>query len=133
MLGGETNVKAIVNDFVDLALADPRVNYTRGGRYLLSTESIARTKLLALEFLGAAIGGPYTYRGRSLREIHRGMQISDPEFDAVAEDFRLALKQNGVEEPVVTLVMTAVEGIRGQIVEQLVCRENGSSREVEAR
>jgi hemoglobin len=118
MLGGDAKMSAIVDDFVDLALADPRVNYTRSGRYFLNPEAIVRTKKAALSFLRGATGGPSPYHGRSLREIHRGMQITDAEFDAVAEDFRAALQRNAVDPPVVLLALAAVESIRDQIVEQ---------------
>jgi hemoglobin len=108
----------IVDDFVDLVINNPRVNYTRGGRYLLNPEVIVRTKKATLAFLSGSIGGPSPYHGMGIREIHQGMQITDSEFDAAVEDFRAALQQNAVAPPVVTIAMAAVESVRGQIVEQ---------------
>lgn len=117
MLGGDARMKAIVDDFVDLAMGDPRVNYTRNGRYFVTPEGVAQTKKAALAFFSGATGGPVPYRGRSIREIHAGMRITDSEFNAVAENFRTALHRNGVDSAVITAAMAAVENVRGKIVE----------------
>jgi hemoglobin len=116
-LGGTPGVQKIVNDFVDLAIVDAEVNYSRDGQYDLDERSIAKAKHGAFEFISSAAGGPVGYDGRSLVDIHRGMAIRDSEFDAIAADFRAALTSNGVDRATVALVMAMVEATRAMIVE----------------
>src|SRR4051794_29860056 len=81
-LGGTETMRRVVELFVDRAVADPRINYDRRGEYPQSEETIARTKTLALAFLSSALGGPISYQGRSLTEVHQPMAIEASELDA---------------------------------------------------
>ena len=54
-LGGEETMTKVVNDFVDAVVVDPRVNYTRGGRYPLDAEALASTRRRSLEFISQAL------------------------------------------------------------------------------
>src|SRR5262245_25891983 len=90
-LGGEKVIAKVVDRFVDLITTDPRVNYTRDGRYPMNDQILKYSKRAALEFISAATGGPHNYSGRSIREIHTGMRISNHEFNAAVEDFQQAL------------------------------------------
>lgn len=115
-LGGETQMTQVVSDFVDAAVADPCVNYSRGGRYPTDGESLGRTKRRALEFFSQAMGGPLAYSGRSLQKIHGHMNIADAEFGAFASHFKQALEKHGVAADLVQLVMQAVATVRPMIV-----------------
>jgi len=95
-LGGEKQLAKVVSDLVDAAVADPCVNYSRDGRYPLDAELLTRTKRGALQFLSQAMGGPLSSSGRSLQEIHGGMNISDAEFAAFVGHFQRALEKHGV-------------------------------------
>ena len=116
-LGGTQNVERITNEFVDRAIADPAVNYTRNGRFVLNEAAVSFSKKSAVEFISAATGGPFQYNGRSIIEIHRDMQISNEEFNAICEDFRISLKGNGVSAPLQDVVMAEVEATRPLIVD----------------
>src|SRR5687768_17606274 len=75
-LGGTELMQCVVEILVDRAVTDSRINYDRGGKYPQSPVKIARTKSLALAFLSSALGGPLSYNGRSLAEIHKPMAIN---------------------------------------------------------
>ena len=115
-LGGTSNMERIINDFVDRAISDPEVNYTRNGRFVFEEAAIQFTKKSALEFFSTAAGGPFHYSGRSLVAIHQGMHISDREFDAICKDLRLALESHGIGAPLQDIVMAKVEETRPLIV-----------------
>ncbi len=115
-LGGEKQMAKVVNDFVDAAVADPRVNYSRGGRYPLDAELLTRTKRSALEFLSQAMGGPLSYSGRSLQEIHGTMNIADVEFEAFVGHFRRALEKHDVSAELIKITMQALATVRPMIV-----------------
>lgn len=116
-LGGEQVLAKVVDRFVDLATTDPKVNYSRGGRYPINDASLRFSKRAALEFISAATGGPYSYSGKTIREIHAGMNISDQEFDAITADFRRALEENGIAQELVQLAVGMVDATRSHIVE----------------
>ena len=116
-LGGEQVLAKAVDRFIDLATTDPKVNYSRGGRYPISDATLRFSKRAALEFISAATGGPYSYSGKAIREIHAGMHISDQEFDAITANFRRALEENGVSHEMVQLAVGMVSTTRSHIVE----------------
>ena len=116
-LGGEQVLAKAVDRFIDLATTDPKVNYSRGGRHPINDATLSFSKRAALEFISAATGGPYSYSGKALREIHAGMQISDEEFDAIMANFRRALEENGVAQEMVQLAVGMVNATRSVIVE----------------
>ena len=67
-------------DFVGNVAADARIN-----SFFAHTD-IARLKRLLVEQICAGTGGPCSYTGRSMPEAHRGMRITDAQFDALVQD-----------------------------------------------
>jgi hemoglobin len=116
-LGGEQVLAKVVDRFVDLATTDPKVNYSRGGRYPINDATLGFSKRAALQFISAATGGPYSYSGKTIREIHAGMNICDQEFDAITANFRRALEENGVTQELAQLAVGMVNATRSHIVE----------------
>jgi hemoglobin len=131
-IGGEQGVRAIVEDFVSRALADPRVNWERkavsgGGPLNLgkkpdpwnaSAENVQKMKTHIAQFLSVATGGPSEYSGRNMMEVHRGMRISNSEFDAAVGDLKATLDKLriGIDEQ--KEVLAIVESTRPQVVEE---------------
>jgi hemoglobin len=116
-LGGEQNVRKVVDDLVALAAKDTRVNFDRKGKYKLDDVKVADLKAQIVDFISSASGGPLAYTGKSMKEVHKGMGITTAEFEALAADLKKALEQNGAKPPDVQAVLKAVEGTRKDIVE----------------
>jgi len=116
-LGGEANVKKVVDDFVAMAATDPKVNFDRNGKYKLDEATVSHLKKELIDFVSLATGGPHKYTGKSMKEVHKGMGITDAEFDAAAADLKKALQKNGADPADIDLVMNAVGGTRKDIVE----------------
>ena len=116
-LGGEKNVRKVVDDLVALAAKDPKVNFDRNGKFKLDPVKLADFREEMVDFISAASGGPLQYRGKSMKEVHKGMGITTAEFNALAADLRKALVQNGARRADVDAVLKAVEGTRKEIVE----------------
>jgi hemoglobin len=117
-LGGESNVKRVVDDFVAAAAADQKVNFFRSGKYQPDAAAVALLKRRLIEFISSASGGPLKYTGKDMKTVHAGMGITDDEFDAIAGDLIDALKKNGAQPDDIRLVVTAVAGTRNDIVEK---------------
>ncbi len=116
-LGGETGVKKVINDFVATAAPDPKVNFDRGGKYKLDDKAVAALKKSLLDLISSVSGGPFKYTGKSMKEVHKGMGITDAEFDALAGHLKAALEKNKVAADDLKLVMEVVGATRKDIVE----------------
>jgi len=79
-LGGKGAITAVVEDFVGRVAADKRIN----GKFALA--NIPRLKMLLVEQICAASGGPCTYTGHDMKTAHAGMGITGAQFDALVED-----------------------------------------------
>jgi hemoglobin len=84
-LGGLTAIRAVVNDFVGNVAADKRIN-----RFFAKT-NIPRLKLRLVEQICQGSGGPCTYKGKSMKEAHRGMGVGGGDFAALVEDLQKSL------------------------------------------
>jgi len=116
-LGGEANVAKVVDDFVNKAGKDEAVNFWRDPTKVPSKEAIAHLKTRLIEFISSATDGPLKYDGKLMKEAHKGMKITEEEFNAAAKDLKDALVKNGAKADDAAAVMKAVEGTRKDIVE----------------
>jgi hemoglobin len=116
-LGGEKSVAKVVDDFVALAAKDAKVNFDRDGKYKLDAAAVADLKKKMVDQISEAAGGPRKYTGKSMKEVHKGMGITDAEFDASVADLKLALEMNGAKPDDIAAVLKVVENTRKDIVE----------------
>jgi len=116
-LGGEEAVRKVVDDFVALAAPDPKVNFSRSGKYQLSDAQTAHLKDQVVAFISSATGGPLPYKGKGMKEAHKGMGITNAEFDAAVADLRKALQGRGVKTAEAQDLLQIVESTRKDIVE----------------
>jgi hemoglobin len=117
-LGGEEAVKKVVDDFVAMAAEDEKVNVTRGGKLKLDDDKVAALKKSLVAFVSAASKGPIPYTGKNMKEAHKGMDITNAEFDAAVDVLLKALDKNGVKEEEAKELRAAVEGTRKDIVQK---------------
>jgi hemoglobin len=116
-LGGEQKVTKVVNDFVDLAVSDPRVNFSRDGKFKLGPAQVAQLKSQLVKLASQVSGGPHKYEGRSMKEVHFGMRITDAEFDALVSDLRIVMSNLQVNPVDIALIVKAVELTRKDLVD----------------
>jgi hemoglobin len=93
-LGGEAAIKAVIDDFVARAAANPKVNFTRKGttaEWKPTPAGIDHLKKMLVDLVGSVTGGPQKYTGRNMKDVHKGMKITQAEFDALASDLKATL------------------------------------------
>jgi len=117
-LGGGEEVKAIVHDFVAAAAKDPKVNFTRTGKYKLDDNAVAGLEKLLVELISSATGGPLKYSGRDMKTVHAGMKITEAEFNAMAADLNNLLKKYKVGQQEIEDLMKVIESTKKDIVEK---------------
>ena len=91
-LGGKDAITAVVDDFVGNVAADNRIN-----KYFARTD-ISRLKRLLIEQICAGTGGPCVYTGRDMPTTHKGMGITNADFDALVGDLVKSLDKFKVPE-----------------------------------
>ena len=119
-LGGEKAIAALVDDLVARSASNPAVNFSRQGtprEWSPTPENIERLKARLIQFFGAATGGPQRYEGQDMVTAHRGMRITDTEFDAFASDLRASLDRLAVGEKEQKELMETIESARGAIAQ----------------
>src|SRR5262249_12728751 len=77
-LGGYDAITAVANDLLPRLRADPQL-----GRFWAQRgeDGVMREKQLLIDFLCASAGGPMYYRGRDMALAHRGMRISESDWN----------------------------------------------------
>jgi hemoglobin len=116
-LGGEAAVRRVVDDFVAIVATDPKVNFSRNGKFKFTDKQVAELKNKLVAFVSQATGGSLKYSGKSMKEAHAGMGISNAEFDAAVVDLRKALEGQAVKPAEAQDVLALVETTRKDIVE----------------
>jgi hemoglobin len=117
-LGGEKNVRKVVDDFTQAAAADPMVNFSRNGKYKLDEPSVKYLQQQLVDFISTATGGPLKYQGKRMKDVHNGMGITNAEYDALGKHLEKVLEKNGARPRDVNAVLKAVESLRPDIVEE---------------
>jgi hemoglobin len=113
-LGGKDGVAAVVDTFSKNLLVDPRVSKP----FLKSKDHLEHFKQMLADMICEAAAGGCHYAGRSMRDSHKGMAISEAQFDAVVEDLQLALDERGVGETEKSELFAAIAPMRDDIVEK---------------
>jgi hemoglobin len=110
-LGGMDAITAVVDSFVARCAGDDRIN----GKF--ARTDIPRLKKMLVDQVCEAAGGPCTYTGRSMRETHDGMAVTDGEFAALVEDLVATLNEFNVPEPERQELLGVLGPMRDEIVE----------------
>ena len=111
-LGGKPAIQAVVDDFVGNVAMDARIN-----RYFASA-NIPRLKGHLVDQICEASGGPCKYSGGNMKDVHRGMGVTGPAFDALVEDLVKALNKLKVPEKERGELLAALGPMKGDIVER---------------
>jgi hemoglobin len=116
-LGGETAVKAVVHDLIVMAAGDPKVDFTRGGKYPLDSAGVADLERKLVELVSTTTGGPFKYTGRDMKASHAGMGITEAEFGALAGDLIAVLKKYKVPKKETDELVAIIASTKKDIVE----------------
>jgi hemoglobin len=115
-LGGAYNIATVVDDFIERLLVNPTLNANPAIK-----EARARVPKAGLKFHVTALvcevtGGPCKYTGRTMKESHEKLNISQPEWDAMVVDFKATLNKFKVPQPEQQELITIVGSTKNDIV-----------------
>jgi hemoglobin len=110
-LGGQAAITAVVDSFVARVAADARINKK------FARSDVGRVKTMLVDQICATAGGPCTYSGRSMKEAHANMGVTEGEFNALVEDLVTTLKSFNVPDKEQNELLGALGTMKGDIVE----------------
>lgn len=109
-IGGEPVLRKTVEEFVIIMEKDDRINFAFGNT------DIAKFKQLLFEQLCNITGGPCKYSGRTMRESHEKLAVTNAMFNALAEDVYIAFDHAGVPYRLQNQVMAIFAPMQRDIV-----------------
>lgn len=101
-IGGEPALIAVVDDFYERVVDDPELAGFFAGT------SMNKLKGRQVEFFAAALGGPYSYTGAPMRQVHQGRGIRQEHFDLVARHLVAALGAASVPAEIISQIVDVV-------------------------
>ncbi len=113
-LGGYDGITAFVNDLLPRLEADPQL-----GRFWQNRgdDGIAREKQLLIDYLCANAGGPVYYTGRDMKLCHKGMKISESDWEIFFGHAGATMQALQVPQQECDDVVTFVSSLKEDIVE----------------
>jgi len=113
-LGGYDAVVAVVDDLLARLKADAQL-----GRFWQhrGEDGVLRERQLLINFLCSSAGGPLMYVGRDMTTAHKGMGISESDWQAFIGHVEDTLATFEVPEDERTSVLGFIGGLKADIVE----------------
>ena len=96
-LGGQAAIVAVVDQFVANVGADSRINKFFA-QTVADPQRLAAFKTNLVNLICQGTGGPCKYTGKSMKDAHKGMGITDADFNALVEDLVAALNKFNVSQ-----------------------------------
>ena len=115
-LGGVYAIAAVVDDFIDRIMEDPRLNANPLVNEAHHRVSKAGFKYLVTEQVCWAAGGPQRYTGRNMRDSHAHLKITGPEWEVFLGDLRQTLDKFQVPAAEQEELFAIVRSTKGDIV-----------------
>jgi hemoglobin len=109
-LGGQQGIKNIVTTFIPLILADARIKES------FADSDMKHVAMRLEEQFCMLSGGPCAYQGKDMTEIQEGLNISNAQFNALAEDLQVAMERNGVPSHVQNKLVAKLAPMQRAIV-----------------
>jgi hemoglobin len=111
-IGGESRLKAAVDEFTNIVLADERINFT------FADADLNKFKRLLYEQICELTQGPCRYSGRTMFESHKKLDINNAMFNALAEDLYIAFDRVHVPYRVQNQVMAMLAPMQRDVVKK---------------
>jgi len=114
-LGGREAIALVVDDFVANVVADDRINARFKG---LQPPAVFKLKSNLADQICDATGGPCAYLGRDMKGTHKGMNISEAEWNATVEGLVKALDKHKVPAKEKTELLGLLGPMKADIIGQ---------------
>jgi hemoglobin len=113
-LGGADGIKNLVDKVAENVTQDPAVN--KAFKKTTGAKLEAFKKQLT-DQLCELTGGPCEYHGKDMKTAHKGMKITEAQFDSFVNDLKLALAELHIEEAEQNELVEKLAPMKEDIVE----------------
>lgn len=115
-LGGVYSIATVVDDFIERLLANRTLNANPAISEARSRVAKAGLKFQVTALVCEVTGGPCKYAGRSMKEAHARLNITEGQWQAMVADFRGTLAALKVPQKEQEELLTIVGSTKGDIV-----------------
>jgi hemoglobin len=115
-LGGVYAIATVVDDFIERLLVNGVLNANPAISAARAAVPKAGLKYRVTELVCQVTGGPCQYTGRSMKDSHQHLHITEAEWRAMAADFKLSLDRFKVPLAEQNELFVIVESVKPQIV-----------------
>lgn len=111
-IGGAAAVDAAVDIFYRKVLMDDRISD------FFDTVDMDAQHAKQKAFLAMVFGGPSEYTGKDMREAHKGMNLTEEHFNAVAECLVSTLEELNVPQEHIDTIVSVAVSVKGEVLNQ---------------
>jgi hemoglobin len=115
-LGGVYAIAAVIDDLIDRVMDNPRLNANPKVDAAHHRVSRAGFKYLVTELVCGATGGPQQYTGRSMRDAHVHLDITEDEWQVFLADLQACLNKFAVPQAEQREIFALVDSTKNDIV-----------------
>jgi hemoglobin len=115
-LGGVYNIATVIDDFIDRLYVNDILNANPKIKEARDRVPKAGLKFRVTALVSQVTGGPEKYAGRSMKEAHQHLNITEKEWKAMLADFKKSLDKYKVPEREQKELIAIVEGTKKDIV-----------------
>ena len=115
-LGGVYNIATVVDDLIERLSVNEILNANTAIKEARDRVPKAGLKFHLTALVCQATGGPEKYTGRSMKESHQHLNITEKEWEAMRADFKKTLDKFQVPEKEQNELFAIVESTKGDIV-----------------
>jgi hemoglobin len=115
-LGEREAIEGVVDELIGNVLADRRISklFDRAKK---SKERAKQLRDRLIDELCVVAGGECAYAGKSMKDAHEGMSISEAQWDAFVEDLSIALKTRNVDDAASKELIDKLQAsVKGEVV-----------------
>jgi hemoglobin len=113
-MGGYDTIAAITDDFLTKLVAHEQMK-----RFFFGASESTRTRRRQhiVDFICAKTGGPCAYTGRSMKDSHKGLSITEDDWNTLLELFLQSLKKCGLRHSESQDLMDLISSLKSDILE----------------
>ena len=115
-LGGVYNIATVVDDFIERLSVNEILNANPAIKEAGERVPKAGLKFRVTALVCQATGGPENYNGRSMKEAHQNLNITEEEWQAMMADFKETLDKFQVPENEQNELFAIMDSTKGDIV-----------------
>lgn len=116
-MGGLNGMARATEEMVNRVLTDPEILANVELQKRAKPENVPGIKVQITNLLSSLAGGPETYHGRSMKDAHRGMQVTEKQWYAFVKDCRAGMEAAKIGAKEVEEMVVILESMKPEIVE----------------